>query len=106
MIKYQDKIYLVPDDAGTYEESYNDETLVWSSKEYDSRWGHDNEPDSEYHKMMELHSQYDFTDYDNCPSFDHLVFENVYYDSGKHKGELKESKCVKIYSLIEEYFNT
>lgn len=97
--KYQDRIYIENDDGY--------ETLIWQSKEYEDRWGHDSEPDSEYHKMLELDSQYDFTNYDrdDLPCFIHRVVEKKYKVTKKGKALVSE-ESVDYRSLVEEFFNT
>lgn len=96
---YQDRIY---------EESDNGElTLIWQNSERPNRWGGDNEPDSEYHKMMDMDSEYHFADWDNpdLPNFVHYVYEIVYRVTKKERVKYKEN-IKQIYSLVEEYMST
>ena len=97
--KYQDRIYIESDDG--------EEIPIWQNGERDSRWGHDNEADSEYHKMLELDSQYDFTNYDrdDLPCFVHRVIEKKYKVTKEGKTLVGE-ESVDYRSLVEEFFNT
>lgn len=99
-IQYQDFIYIEHDDESLEE--------VWHNTPHDQRWGYDNNPDSEYNKMMELHSKWDFTDYNNpdLPDFWHYIYEVKYFRKSKKSPIEENRKLIKTYSLVEEYYNT
>lgn len=97
--KYQDRIYIEHDNG--------EQELFWQNNERDSEWGNDNAEDSEYNKMMELHSKWDFIDYDNpeLPDFWHYVIEIKYKVTKKQTVKVSEKICRR-YSLVEEFYNT
>ena len=90
---YKDQIWKINDDES--------EELIWENEQRKTKWKSENDPDSEYHKMMELHLQYDFNrwgdDYYNLPSFEHRIVER------DKKGN---EKFVEYHWLLEEFMST
>jgi len=90
---YRDQIWKINED--------DSEELIWENEQRSTKWKSDNDPDSEYNKMMDLHLQYDFNRWDdddyNLPSFEHRIVER------DKKGN---EKVVEYDWLLEEFMST
>lgn len=96
--QYKDQIWKIyDDDSGE---------LIWENSWRDECWYDDNNPDSEYHKMMELEQETDFfhkwEDLDWW--FEHrIVQRDIYGDENIIYGD---EKIIKYCSLLAEFINT
>lgn len=100
--KYKDQIWKIyDDDSGE---------LIWENELRDEMWKSDNDPDSEYNKMMELERETDF--YHKMDELDYwfehrIVRVHTKYKNKGNEDVIKYSEdVIKYSSLIEEFVGT
>ena len=92
---FKDQIWKIYDD--------DSEEMIWENSLHIDMFGNDDEPDSEYNKMMELNREEDF--WQNWDEMDYW-YEHRYVQvflTGNNKGT---ERVIKYESLLEEFANT
>ena len=92
---FKDQIWKIYDD--------DSEEMIWENSLHKDMFENDDEPDSEYNKMMELNRKEDF--WQNWDEMDYW-YEHRYVQvflTGNNKGT---ERVVKYESLLEEFANT
>ena len=94
-IQYKDRIYQIYEEG----EHDGDEILIWENDWRDDYWKNDNDPDSEYNKMMELEKTTNFYQlWDDLDYwFEHRIIERDIYGN---------EKTIKYNSLLLQFINT
>ena len=94
-VQSKDKIYQIYEEG----EHSGDEILIWENDWRNDYWKNDNDPDSEYNKMMELERETDFwklwEELDWW--FEHRIIERDIYGN---------EKTIKYNSLLQQFANT
>ena len=92
---FKDQIWKIYDD--------DSEEMIWENSLHSDMFGNDDEPDSEYNKMMELNREEDL--WQNWDEMDYW-YEHRYVQvflTGKNKGT---ERVVKYEPLLEEFATT